>query len=825
MINDIKLALRMLFRSRGFTSAVIAIIAVGIGANVAVFTVLDALLFTPLPVSRPDRLVIFARYLEGDTVASYGYPYPTFQRLCKDLERIATLAGVSEIDRSLDGRSETIALVSGSYFSTLGVSAAMGRTLDQADDRVSGQQPTAAISDAFARGRFGSPRAAVGRTVTLADTTYTIIGVMPPAFRGEWIGRPVAIWIPMARQSEVMRERPGLLTNPNPGWVHIVARLNDGVTMQRASAALRSSTVQDIKRLVPTDRPMSPRERALIMQAHDGLESIVHGFAPQRPRLIAPFVVVITGVGLVLVVTCFNVASLQVVRAAAGERDIAIRLALGATRGQVARERLVESVVLASLAGATGVLVAMWSTDALAALVGASPIATVAGNVTTAIQLGISWRSIAFAFAVSVAAGTLLGAAPAIHAAQTALGHLRVGGSGATRAKPFVVNALVSAQIAVSLVLLVAGGLLLRTEENLKTQALGFDRDRVLLMWTAPSHAGLLGIPLARDYDRIGRDLALLPGVERVSASSGGVLGNDDAASPMTIAGRAFGPDEDNWLRWNLVAPGFFDTVGMHLIAGRDFTARDDAKAPRVAIVNEAMARQYFGGLAIGKRFGLRRDPPDAIEIVGIVRDGRVDSLRERPAPLAYLPYAQETDHVWSLCVAIRVARDAGSAVPQLLAAMRRIDPNLPISSIEPVERQIHRALFAERLLAGASSGFAITALLLICLGLYGVVSYVGRRRTHEIGIRLAMGATRAAVMRLILRQGAATAAVGFAAGIPASLWAARLLAGHLYGVAPTDPLTLTLAVAALAAVALAACALPARTASMLDPLVALRHE
>ena len=825
MLADIRYALRVLARSRGFSAAVILIIAVGIGANVALFTVVDALLLAPLPVPDPDRLVTFAHYMDGDAAASYSYAYPTFQRLQHDLEPVAAIAGVSVLDRSLDGESTTVALVSGNYFSTVGAAAAAGHGLTPDDDRVPGAHPIAAVSDAFARARFGAARDAVGRAMTFAGTTYTIVGVMAPAFRGDWIGRPVAIWIPMAMQSEVMRERPGLLANPGPGWVRVIARLKDGVSSTQAAAALRAATAQDVRRLVSKDRPMSPRELALIAQARDGIESIAHGFAPQRPQLLAPFRVLVGGVALVLVVACLNVASLQVVRAAARDRDTSIRLALGATGGRLAREQLIESLVFACIAGAGGVLIAMWTADALAAVVALGPILTVAGSVTTAIQVGLTWRAIVFAFAVSVAAGTLLGAAPALRAARTpAMGSLRQGGA-AGRPRALLMNGLVAGQIALSLLLIVAGGLFFRTVRNLRTQDLGFDRDRVLLMWTAPERAGKRGAALVREFADMQSGIARLPGVVRVSVSTGGVLGGDESASPMTIAGRAFAADEDNWLRWNLVGPGFFDTVGMRLLAGRDFTAHDDAKAPKVAIVNETMARRFFAGEAVGRRFGLRRDAPDAIEIVGVVRDARVDSLKERPAPLAYLPYWQDIEHLGGLCVAVRVAGDAAAEALHMRAAARAIDPDLPIVAIDPIARQVDRSLFQERLLADLSSGFALAALLLTCVGLYGVVSYVGRRRTSEIGIRLAMGATRVDVMRLILRQGAATVAIGIVAGILMSLWAARLVASRLYGVASTDPLTIALAALTLAVVALIACAVPAHRASTIDPLTALRHE
>ena len=819
--QDLRYGVRLMARSKGFTAVAALSLALGIGANTAMFSITDALMLRMLPVRNPERLVTLS---EGDF--SF-FQYPTFQKFRNLKQVFSDVTAVCLIRRSnvivngpgggLDAGTVGVGLVSGTYFSTMGANAFIGRTLTPDDDRVPGGHPVAVISYRYWERRFGREPGVVGRTLTLNGTTYTILGVTTPGFSGDWIGEPTSLWIPIAMQSQVMLERPGLLSNPNPPWVRILARMQPGVTLSRAQSATQVLNQQILRDLAgPNPTPYALRE---IAKLHLDVNPAARGFSPRRTAFGRPLVVLLTVVGLVLLIACANIANLLLARSTARRREIAVRLALGAGPTRILRQLLTESLLLATLGGALGMLVAVWGTSALLKIVAS-------GRLALDLDVAVDLRILGFTAALCILTGLLFGLAPAIRASRVPL-LSALKGIGASSAGRFSLGkALVVSQVALSIVLLIGAGLFVRTLRNLKSQDMGFDRDHVLLIWTAPDHIGRQGAALATFYDTVQSQVSSLPGVVSASPSAFGLLGDQGGGSPVKVLGYKPGPNEDRFVPWSLVAPRFFSTVGMRLDLGRDFTERDTEKAPRVAIVNESFARHYFGDEnPVGKRFGMRRDTGAEIEIVGLVRDAKYNTARERNLMMIYIPFRQDLGHLYSMCLTVRTTHESAALTARIRDELRSLDRNLPILGIESIEQQVDQSLVQERLIATLSGFFGALALLLASMGLYGVMSYIAARRTNEIGIRLALGASRGSVLWMALRETIALVIVGIAIGVPAALAAARLISTLLFGVSASDPMTVAGASVLMIGVATLAGFVPARRASKVDPMVALRYE
>jgi predicted permease len=500
---------------------------------------------------------------------------------------------------------------------------------------------------------------------------------------------------------------------------------------------------------------------------------------------------------------------------------MAVRASLGAGRVRILRQLLTESVLLAVMGGLLGALFAIWGVNVLMKFVDAGP---------NAIDLNLKPEARVFAFTagLSLLTGILFGLTPALRSSKVALAPALAGRGVASGASGRfgLGKALVISQVALSLVLLIGAALFLRTLRNLRSQDVGFDREHVLLFWTAPDHAGRQGATLARLYEAVQDRLSALPGVRSVSPTAFGLLGGSGGSPVTNVEGYVRKAQEDQFVPWSLIAPGFFDTVGIRHLLGRDFTAHDTETAPRVAIINESMARYYFGDQnPIGKHFGMRRDVGTPIEIVGVVRDAKYGTLREKNVKMIYIPYRQDLFHLYDMCVAVRTIGNAQSITALIRDQLRAIDPNLPILKIDTPEAQLDDSLIEERLIAALSGFFGVLAVLLACLGLYGVMSYTAARRINEIGNRLALGATSGEVLRMVLKESIWLVTAGIAIGVPLTLAATRFIATRLFGVSATDPITIALAAALMITVAAVAGLLPARRASRVDPMVALRYE
>jgi predicted permease len=545
------------------------------------------------------------------------------------------------------------------------------------------------------------------------------------------------------------------------------------------------------------------------------------GFTPQREVLSTPLVVLAVIGALVLVLACANVATLMLARGAAREREIATRLALGAGRGRLIRQLLAESLLLALVAGAAGFVLAVGMTRALGAI-------AASGRASFAIAVNPDLRMVMGAALITLTAGLAFGLLPALRGTRASLvtSLASTGRRTGSRWRLGGGRVLVAGQIAVSVMLLAGAGLFVRTLWNLEARDLGFDRDHVLLFWMSTTESGRQQSDLAADFEAAEQRLPTIAGVMSASPSSDGVLSGFIGLRAVAPEGQPPVTGEDTNAQWNLVGPGFLSTTGMAVVAGRDFTAQDTERSPRVAVVNETMARRFFNDAKpLGRRFGFGRDLSIPIEIVGVVKDATYFSARDEPTPMVFLPYRQDVPHLYRMCVAVRVTSPTAGLIARIRETLSAIDPAVPVRLVNTTADQLNRTLSTERLTAVLGGVFGLAAVLLACLGVYSITSYATARRTREIGIRIALGETRGQVLSRVLGQNIVTAAIGAACGATAAAIAMGYIRTLLFGVTPTDPLTLV--AAALAAVAIATVAVlpPAARAASIDPLAALRSE
>jgi len=815
LVRDLRYAVRALLRTPVFTLAAVLTLALGIGVNTVMFSVADSLLWQPLPVAHPADLVNLFRY--NPAVGSWGdLPYADYLDMRASHGAFADIAAYypEPFGLSEGGRSERTwgELVSGNYFTMLGVPAARGRTFDAAE--AAGGAPVVVISDGLWRRRFGADPAAVGRTLRINGQFFTIIGVVSPRFHGVYYpGFTPDLWMPAEQLDAVEMGPPGRLTARNGRQFRMMARLAPGASAAQAQAQARTV----LARIAAEE----PARRGLDVRVVRERE------ARPEPAIAAGFTLaarlLLGGVALVLLIACANVANLLLARATARRREIAVRLALGASRGRLVGQLLVESGVLAVLGGAAGIGLALWGTS----LVG--DLLRIPSDIPFVFTFAVDGRVLAYTAALTILAALAFGMVPALQAVRPALvGALKndstvLRGVSGHRLR----GALVVAQIAVSVVVLVTAGLALRTLANLRHVDPGFDASHGLLVTVAPDlqrydHAR--GETLYRELQ--GR-VAALPGVRAASlmqyvpmdfSSNGGrvyVPGHE--ASSQEASAESAG--------WALVMPGAFDALGVRLVAGRDFTTHDDSLAPDVAIVSETFAQRYWPGQdAVGHQLRLREADGPLLTVVGVAQDMKYNNLMESPTAFVYLPLTQSYEGYATLVV--RTATDAPRALaPAVTGIVTSLDPDLAYDVRTFADLMTGRALILPRLGAWLAGAFGLLALLLVSVGLYGVVAYGVGQRTREIGIRVALGADRRTVVRMVVGGGLAQAGLGLAIGTVLAFGATRALGSLLFGVRAADPLTFGTVAALLIAVALAAGWLPARRAARVDPVEALRSE
>jgi predicted permease len=832
MIKDLRYGLRMLFKHKAFTLVAVLSLGLGIGANTAIFSLIDAVLLKMLPVRAPEQLFILN--VTGPDGSNPRFSYPAFRRMSDALPESSSLSAISSLIRLnasiAGGQSESVRgqLVSGEWFQSLGVGASIGRVLEPADNVSQGGHPVAVLSHSFWQNRFANDSSVVGLSIILNGSPFTVVGVASPEFFGVSVGEVPDLWIPLMMQSDVRYSQNANISdgdirkpwiNQNRiEWLTLILRTGDTESEMSLAARLDSVLRPDLEERAARTPEGPGRERLLQQQIR--MEPGGKGLAGLRQIFSSPLKVLMAMVGLVLLVACANVANLSLARATARRQEIAIRLSVGASRSRLVRQLLTESLLLAIIGGAVGLLIAQWGSDVLLQMAssGQNPIP---------IELKLDYRLLLFAAVVSGATALLSGLAPALRATRVELAsamkdNTRSGGG----ARPKLGKILVVAQVSLSLVLLAGAALFARSLQNLARVDPGFDQHRVVTARIDPRAAGYREEQLPGLYRRLIDRLESINGIQLATLSLYSPASGSARTSGINVAGRPNRPEDDNSAQENYVGPNYFQIVGMPIVRGRDFGPQDHEKAPKVAVVNETMVRQFLNDAnPIGRRFGYDAPPLDSdYEIVGVVRDAKINDLKEPVRPMIYYLLAQHPgEFVRGLDV--RTSGDPRQVVDQIRPAIAEIDRNLPVREIMTLADQVDRTLTQEKLLARLTGFFSLLAVGLACIGLYGVMSYTVTRRTGEIGIRVALGASRLKVLWMVMREALILVAIGVAAGLPLALAAAPMADTLVFGLEPSDPETLMAASMAMLIVTAFSAYIPAWRASRVDPMIALRCE
>jgi predicted permease len=838
----------MLRRAPGFAAVVVISLALGIGANTAMFSAIDAVMLRMLPVKDPQQLVMLhwhapkhpQKYLgdlEGggfgnakEGITSYSFAYAQYQQFKNEnhvfSDTFAFAANSDFVNVGIDGRAETTVIqgVSGNYFQGLGVQTVLGRPISPEDDQESAPA-TAVVSYAFWQQRLGGGPDVVGKKIVVNALPVTILGVAPAEFFGLQPGSAPGLYIPLAMYSAEQARQGGTdsgltyLRDPKVWWAGVVGRLKPGVTDTQAEAELKVTFDQALSAAVPV--PDANKPTLLVKPVNQGLDSL-------RRQFSSSLFLLMMMVGAVLLISCGNVAALLLTRASARQREIAVRLSLGGRRTRLMRQLLTESVLLALCGGIFGLVIAKWAGRVLLTLL--------SGGQRLNLDLQLDARVLVFTAIVSIVSGILFGLAPALRATRTdLLTALKQPISGAAGGKITTGKVLVAGQVALCLLLLVSAGLLLRTLNRLETVDLGFNRQNVLLFTVRPGLNGYKSVQLDEFYQDLQRRIQSLPGVDSVSFSDRNAIGAGTSSTSALIPGYVENGDAADFHR-HIVGPGYFSTLGIPIRLGRELGPQDAHGSPPVAVVNQKFVDKYMrGDNPLGREIVFTRKKTRAsFQIVGVAGDVKYGRIREEVPPTVYFPHTQIFVAVggnqgFSWPFMTFAIKSTGAGQPSLLAGIRRelttLDKNVPMVDVRTETQVVAQVLFLERTFAALSSAFGFLALLLACVGLYGTMAYAVTRRTNEIGIRMALGAERAAILGMVLRETIVIVAAGIVVGVPAAWFASSIVKTRLFGLTPHDPWSIGLAVAATLVVTMIAGYIPARRASRVDPMVALRYE
>jgi predicted permease len=851
IFTDIRFGLRGLLKHPAFTAVAVLTLALGVGANTALFSVVDAVLLKKLPVKDPDQLVLFkaswdpekfgpgsydgSNLMDKATGLNVGtsFPLQTLTRMRQEPGALSDVFAFSPLDVNLNtgGQAEVASAqaVSGNYYSALGVPALLGRTITDADDNAAAT-PIVVLSHRFWTKRFGADPSVIGKHININNVPFTIAGVTPSEFSGtSQVGTSQDLSIPIVWEPQIAGER-SYLKGSGIWWLRLMGRLKPGATMAQAEATLAGPFQQSVlehRAMRQTDsetslRTLDPKDLPKL-----GVESGSRGEMNMREFFETPLRLLAGVVGLVLLIACANVANLLLVRASSRKKEIAVRLAVGASRWRLVRQLLTESVLLAALGGALGVLFAFWIKDGLML------VSDWGGREMSALNPRLDLRVLGFTLGLSFLTGIVFGILPALRATNLdltpALKDSGRNSSGIGRS--WLSKSLVVVQVSVSVLLLIGAGLLIRTLRNLQHVDTGFNANNLLLFDVEPGLLGYREQKLADLYQRSFSRLEGVPGVQSVTFSRSPLLSQRAWTGSVYLPGviGANGQPLESLAKMHAVRENFFSTMEIPLLTGRTLTEQDDERAPLVAIVNQAFVKAHFPNEnPIGKRFGFEPAKPSEIEIVGIARDAKYTSQRAEIQPTVYQPWRQVVRRMTVATFEVRTAGEPASFIAGIREAMREVDSNLPLSNVRTQVQQANETLSMERMFAKLLTLFGLIAQQLAAIGLYGVMAYSVSQRTHEIGIRMALGADRRRVLMMVVRQGMVLTLTGIAIGLGGAFVLMKYLeslTNMLFGVQARDPWTFAAIAILLGLVALIACLVPARRATKVDPLRALRYE
>jgi len=835
LFADLRLGIRSLAKSPGFTLVALLSLALGIGANTAIFTLLNAILLRPLPVQNPQQLTLFGdgRAAGSTSTLPNGswrlFSYPFFREFIQKQQSFSGIAAVNSIQftiqSSIAGATYApahIDLISGSYFSVLGISPFLGRAISEDDNKAAGAGPVAVASYGWFQRHFNGDPSALGKVVRIQSHDYTLVGVARPGFFGVTVGQSTDLWIPLSMEKEI-----------SPGWngldnklfqsLLLIGRLKPGVTSDQANSATNLLFKQILRSDYVGATP-SQKDLDSIQHASIDLTPAANGVSRLRRIFSLPLKILMTIVALVLLIACANIANMLLARGVARAREIAVRMAIGATRGRIVVQLLTESAVLAFTGAAIGVALAWKASAALLAMALPSPD-------PIPIDLTPGLPVLGFTLAVTVFTALLFGMIPAFKATRLELTPaLKEGRGSAASTRSKLARSLIAGQIALSVLLLVAATLFLRSLINLTSIPTGFDKHNVLVFSMDSSIANLRQndpdeIKSVQLQEQIESRVQTIPGVQSTSFAfftfNDGMWGND-----VLFQGIPRTQDNGGPVSFNNVGNGFFSTMNIPLIAGRTFNAHDTHASQQVAVINQTMAHRFFPtGSPIGRHFGMNDDPAHSndIEVIGIVKDAKYGDLDEPTTMAAYFPCTQHTGFYGNFLIRFAPGTNSGQIIAQTRSLVAQINPNILITSVSSLEELVDRSIATQSLIARLSTFFGILAVFLASIGIYGLMSYSVARRTNEIGIRLALGAQTGTLLWMVLRETLTLLAIGLAVGVPITLASTSIIKSQLYELSPLDPIAIASAIVIIAAMTVLAAWLPARRASKVDPMVALR--
>lgn len=851
LLQDIRYAIRMLMKAPGFTAVAVLTLALGIGANTAIFSVLNSVLLRSLPVSHPEELALLTDPdSHGGCFCSEGggerslLAYSEFQYLHDHNEVFSKLfaadsqlpdvditIGNSSASGGAQNQTARVRLVSGEYFDTLGLHPAVGRFFTPEVDRVRGGAPIAVISYAFWKSRFALDPFVLGKSIQIRNNSFEIVGVTPPSFFGETVGESPDLWVPIVMQ-DVIHPGTDLLSASPQGllnqhiWLQVIGRLKPGISITQANVGINI----DFKRLIELlvgpgviDKQLRELldERIKVQSAERGASTLHEAFGDPLKFLMAL-------VGLVLLIACANVANLLLARGAARQREFVMRLAIGADRFRLVRQLLTESLLLAIVGAGAGILLAFWADALLLRMVGG------VANGPASVQLSLQpdARVLGFTLLVTVLTAILFGLFPSLHATRLDLSSrmksYASGGAGESSKRGLPLNkSLVVTQVSFSVILLIAAGLFVHSLSNLSRVNLGYNRENLLLFGVNAAAGGYKGPATTRLYQDLLARISAIPGLHAVAVSHDGLFSNSESGDPVAVEGYTPKPGDEMHSRIDMVGPGYFSAMGIPILLGREIGTQD-AAGERAAVVNETFARRFFPNSSpIGKHVSdtYPGNPGDSI-VVGVAADAKYNSLREKTPPRLYLPLFNNP--LWEQTTAIyevRTFADSASIGAALRSTVQEIAPSLPPLSIRTMNGLVSDTLQTDRFIEQLSSFFGLLAVLLASVGLYGVMAYTVARRTRDIGIRMALGAAPAAMLWQVLRESLTLTLIGIVIGVPVALAGTHLVRSMIFGLGLADPIVIVAAAALLAIVASLAGFLPAHRASRVDPMVALRYE